>query len=469
MKIAIIGGGIAGCAAYLELQKHLPMSGASNPHEIVIYEPYDIGLDITADRRLEGSTHSSTLLVGGGLGVAPNGLRVLKRLDEELLQDVSRVGYVTNTSNMKTKNSWPLFSMSSSCSDNDTENPRTLHTVATSRHAFWRALCARVPPKHIVKKRICKIQTDPCGRNTIYFADGTLSVDADLVIGADGVKSTTKRALFPEAGADPYPPHYEGLVGVGGFISSAGIKELVEPGSMNFIFGVNVFFGYFFSESAESAPKKDSPYDVSDPGESLAWWSTYEIEKCPTRETLDMEDVTRQLRERHANWREPVVQRIIQSLHVEKMYPTWTSPSLPTWGRDGVILIGDAAHALPPSSGQGSSQALEDAEALALFLAHYLRNGSGDESEDVALSCKRVINAAAKSYTTIRQPRVKGIMDFAQKTQNGKREMGVLKEYSIYGFMKIMGLFPNLMTGQIRKIVEYDIADQVSHFLGSKQ
>lgn len=67
------------------------------------------------------------------------------------------------------------------------------------------------------------------------------------------------------------------------------------------------------------------------------------------------------------------MQKVIKSITVTNMYPTWTVPPLPTWERDGVVLVGDAAHALPPSSGQGSSQALEDVEAFALFLGHYMR------------------------------------------------------------------------------------------------
>lgn len=59
MKIAIIGAGIAGCAVYLELKKHLPRStSSSEDHEITIYEAYDTGKDVTSEDREEGPTHS---------------------------------------------------------------------------------------------------------------------------------------------------------------------------------------------------------------------------------------------------------------------------------------------------------------------------------------------------------------------------------------------------------------------------
>ena len=67
----------------------------------------------------------------------------------------------------------------------------------------------RVPDGAIVTKRISKVVANAGGRNTISFADGSPAIEADLVIGADGLKSVAKHALFPEAEEDPYPPHYE--------------------------------------------------------------------------------------------------------------------------------------------------------------------------------------------------------------------------------------------------------------------
>lgn len=218
------------------------------------------------------------------------------------------------------------------------------------------------------------------------------------------------------------------------------MKDVVEKGSVNFIFGGNGFFGYFFSNSAEDALNRDSPYHICEPGDSLAWWSTYEIEECPDHKNIDKADVTRQLQKRHKEWKDPAIQKILASLEVERMYPTWTSPPIPTWERDGVILVGDAAHALPPSSGQGSSQALEDVEALALILAHHLRNGGGKTSGSTSEAHKSIFKATAAQYMAIRQPHVSKILQAAQENQNKKREMSNIQEYMMYGFLKIVGM-----------------------------
>lgn len=53
-------------------------------------------------------------------------------------------------------------------------------------------------------------------------------------------------------------------------------------------------------------------------------------------------------------------------------------PKLPGFssGQDSVVLIGDAAHAIPPSVGQSGSMALEDAETLAETLSFFAANSS---------------------------------------------------------------------------------------------
>ena len=86
---------------------------------------------------------------------------------------------------------------------------RPMHMVASSRHSLWKCLRMRIPDNVIVNKRISEVIANANNRNVVKFADGSPDVEADLVIGADGIKSTVKRALFPEANEDPYPPSYE--------------------------------------------------------------------------------------------------------------------------------------------------------------------------------------------------------------------------------------------------------------------
>lgn len=207
MKIVIIGAGISGCTAYLQLTKHLPKPSPGVDHELTIYEPYSTDIDATSEDRLEGQTHSSTLIVGGGLGVGANGLHVLKRLDEDLLRDVVRGGYAVDHSNLKTKNGALLIRMETKVRHAGDDRP--MHMVASSRHSLWKCLRMRIPDNAIINRRVSEVVANANARNVVRFADGSPDVEVDLVIGADGIKSTVKRALFPEASEDPYPPRYE--------------------------------------------------------------------------------------------------------------------------------------------------------------------------------------------------------------------------------------------------------------------
>lgn len=70
---------------------------------------------------------------------------------------------------------------------------------------------------------------------------------------------------------------------------------------------------------------------------------------------------------------------------------------LPTWVKDRVIIIGDAAHAMLPLQGQGASQTFEDCEAVqAVFAGVKSKPSAQDVNERLKVKCAtRFIGAAA--------------------------------------------------------------------------
>ncbi|OAP60114.1 hypothetical protein AYL99_05116 [Fonsecaea erecta] len=200
------------------------------------------------------------------------------------------------------------------------------------------------------------------------------------------------------------------------------------------------------------------------------------------------------LLQRHRNWRNPAIQAILacvendtntntehqqqqqqqtQSSHrtdsktnnennsllfllpgkaLDTAYPTWTTPELPHWTLRGrAVLVGDAAHALQPSSGQGASQALEDAEALAVFLSRSLAAAAGHGANTNSSSSNsttdtagtpspspspallhRALTQALRAYETLRMPRVHAIHVRAQRMSRMKADMGLLAEWAMY-------------------------------------
>lgn len=260
-----------------------------------------------------------------------------------------------------------------------------------------------------------------------------------------------------------------GLVGVGGFIPSLVVHQERFPGQITMTFGSQGFFGY--GSCSQSSPPASGGEDCV-AGPEAVWWSTYSVQPLPATKGFDRDDIYRQLRARHSSWKDTVIQEIIADASIDSIYPTWTTPELPTWERDGVVLVGDAAHALQPSSGQGASQALEDAEMLSILLSHYLakvqQEGSAEfvtphqeatkegvdathsetpptkpvseqRASDSPVTQSHAIALASKVYFRLRAPRVKRIRDRAKYGGDMKRKKGFIGEWITYFFIWLFG------------------------------
>ena len=177
---------------------------------------------------------------------------------------------------------------------------------------------------------------------TAQDIDG-LKQDFDLVVGADGrMNSVVRQALHGKE----VSPCYQG------FINIVGISQLQEGMLDNTIhdyrgpgerFGiVPVQAGLCFWAGAWSADlDKERPLS--------AWYA--------------------EMHRRFTNWPDSV-QTVLQSYDqttLNRIFVHDLDP-LPYWHQDNVLIIGDAAHAPLPTSGQGACQALEDAWHLARLL-----------------------------------------------------------------------------------------------------
>jgi 2-polyprenyl-6-methoxyphenol hydroxylase-like FAD-dependent oxidoreductase len=234
-----------------------------------------------------------------------------------------------------------------------------------------------------------------------------------------------------------------GLVGVGGFIPASWLRDNgVENGEMGIVFGANGFFGYGYNTTSEEGKKKNIPYEEADPGDEGSWWSTYHLDECPNWRDLDSEDAKRQLIARHSSWKNPVIQKIIKNVQIDSMYPTWTTPELPSWGRAGLALIGDAAHALHPSSGQGANQAMEDCEAFARLLSHYLKTSYASPLSSQESTERSAVESATKVYADLRMPRIKAIHERSKMIGDFKRKKTFVQEMLMYFFVWMSSMWP---------------------------
>lgn len=202
------------------------------------------------------------------------------------------------------------------------------------------------------------------------FEDGS-EAEADVLIAADGIHSAVRRAAFPDAPA----PSYTGLLNLGGVVRDSGLPA--TPDAMRMVWGWRAFFGYTVRANGE------------------AWWfANVGQEREPLRgelETLPTEEWRRRLLSLFVD-DAPFIARLIDATPEITATPIHDMPSLPTWHRGRVVLLGDAAHAVSPSTGQGASLALEDAIVLAKCL------------RDIA-----PVESALTRYESLRRPRAERI------------------------------------------------------------
>lgn len=427
MKISIVGAGISGLTTYLFLRKHLPNSST---HSITIYEAYDTSKLYTNSTTHDPSAdHFLVTAIGNALGISANGLNVLRRLDSHLFDEVVSRGCPVHTWKITNARGWNLVDAKIPGSEEG-----EVQSIMIARQALWEVLWSRVPDGVVVNRKVVDVVARKAKRNEVAFADGGVE-EADLVVGADGLRSIVRTAMFREdlvvGGIDYITPQYEGLTGVGGFIDSSVLTESgCVAEKMNVVFGPTGFFGYGVVESVKGENGELVP------GKRGAWWSTFHEAKCPQTKNFDKSAAFDTLQKRHGTWKNDTIKAILQHLSnggqgIDDMYPTWTTPELPTWEKYGCVLVGDAAHALQPSSGQGTSQAFEDAEAFTLLLKHYL-------SRTAEVSFMAAVEKASQEYVRMRKPRLHEIYVRTQKMSKMKGDLGFLMEMVTYAVIYAM-------------------------------
>lgn len=177
-----------------------------------------------------------------------------------------------------------------------------------------------------------------------HFEDGR-AVEADVLIGADGLHSAVRRQL---AGARE--PRYAGYVF---WLATVPFRHAnVSDGSVGLYWGPGAGFGLI---------------DLG--GGQVYWWATRN-----RRERTDPQKSAatrkRELMASHAGWADEVVNAIAAASAEDiTEFDALDRPFLKRWGRGRVTLLGDAAHPMLTSLGQGACMAIEDAVVLGRSLA----------------------------------------------------------------------------------------------------
>ncbi|NJP34418.1 FAD-dependent monooxygenase [Micromonospora thermarum] len=168
---------------------------------------------------------------------------------------------------------------------------------------------------------------------------GSAGVRADLVVGADGLRSVLRDRLWP----DTPPPVYAGST------AWRAVTTVAGPVPTAISWGRGTEFGM-----------------VPIGGDRIYWFGA--VTAPPG---LTVPDELAAVRERFGDWHDPIP-ALLAATPPESVIRTdlyHLATPLPSYVRGRVALLGDAAHAMTPNLGQGAGQAIEDAVVLGAVCA----------------------------------------------------------------------------------------------------
>jgi len=363
MKIAIVGGGIGGLTTALAMTQ--------------------AGFAVTVHERA-----SQLADQGAGITLAPNATRVLYHLGlGPDLEETSVTPPVTEYRHYRTGS--VIMRML-------TKDYRELYGAPYMRvhrwdlqHAMITRLTQTAPGALRLGSRVDRL-TPRNGQVELAFADGRVET-ADLVVAADGIRSTIRETLF-----NPAPPVFTGFVAWRGLVDTADLPRHLHESAV--AFGQGRHINRYLVRRGELLNFV-----------AVAQRNQWEAEGWTIPAPLD------EFLAEFSNFDEGT--RTVISRPERGQVFKWGlfgRPWLEEWSSGRIVLLGDAAHPMLPFLGQGAANAMEDAMILTRCL----------ESEATP-------ERAFALYQRTRGPRVRAATD--QAARRGDRYLGEPNEDSLKG------------------------------------
>ena len=309
MKITIIGAGIGGLTTAIALKQK--------------------GFDV----ELFEASHAFKK-AGSGINLAINAMQVYKKLG--LYETLLKAGSYNQTMNISDENLTPI-SVIDMCGFEETFNVKS---VAIHRAVLHEILLNELSDVPIYMGKKLKTLTSAKNETSLTFEDGT-SHKATVLIGADGIHSVVRKALFNATQIrDAKQICWRGITKIE--LPSTYQTQLVEQ------WGKGKRFGFVSISETEY------------------YW--YALANYKTDARAEFKDLN--LVDFYADFH-PIVGDLLKSTpKKDRLTHTMMDlKPLTTWHKNKVCLLGDSAHATTPNFGQGACQAIESAYALANCLA----------------------------------------------------------------------------------------------------
>ncbi len=315
MHVAIVGAGIGGLATAAALLQR--------GFEVSVYEQ--------ADRLGE---------VGAGIQMTPNATKILRALGVE--DGLARLGFKPEAIfGLDWKTGREAFRTPLAGYCDRVYGADYYHVHRADLHDLLRDL---VPPERIhLAHRCARIEQDADGA-TIYFENGA-SATADLVVGADGIRSAVRSQFF--AGAEP---SYTGNMCWRAVVPlDPPDFDLVLPGSTMW-FGPRGHVVTYYVRGGKAV-------NIVAIHETDAW----------EEESWTTPSSPAELGAAYAHWHPRVLELLSRTDSVFK-WGLFDRDPMERWTVGRVTLLGDAAHPMLPFLSQGAAMAIEDGYVLARAL-----------------------------------------------------------------------------------------------------
>ncbi|WP_314173628.1 FAD-dependent monooxygenase [Streptomyces winkii] len=305
-RALVIGAGIGGLTAAVALHQH--------------------GWQVTVLERAPAIE-----AVGAGLGLTPNSLRALDMIG---LGDTVRSMRAWNAEGgLRTPSGRWLSRTSQDAAAERFGGP----VVALHRSTLISLLHSRLPEGAVRTGAVAEVADPGAADRPARVRGGEREWEAELVVAADGVHSAARPALFPHSPA----PRYAGFTAWRLVIPAPEVAYVPhETWGRGTLWGTQPLHdGRIYAYAAAAVPAG---------------------ERAP-------DDELAELRRRFGTWHDPLpaILDAAEPGDVLRNDVYQAAVPLPAFHRGRVALLGDAAHAMNPTLGQGGNQAIEDAVVLA--------------------------------------------------------------------------------------------------------